>query len=186
MEKTTNNAGFIIRFFAIKLDSLIFLSLYSLPIYLYLYKTGSIYEIFVGTGKFPPALLSLLTYALSMLFLLPIVKIVYRVYMTSNFGGDLGKILFGLKILDNRNNTNLDTKTAFYRNVAGYAFSTVFLGLGYFAVLKSAENRAWHDELFNTKVVRASTWISGLLAYVVLLAYWAHFVYIIANFVQIY
>lgn len=174
--RNANNAGFIIRFFAAKLDRMLFSVLFSLPLLFIVFQAKS-----SGIPNSFDDYLGIIVYIVVVLFLLLPITVTYNVLMTSKFGGHLGKLLFGLKVLDYKTDQLLDHKTVLYRILPGYMFSAAFFGLGYLRVFKNPENLAWHDELFGTKVVRSGPWFGGLLAYFFVLVYWGFFIFSIVS-----
>ncbi len=164
MNQNNNNAGFFIRFFATQLSMLVYFSMLSIPLFVSIMMGNS--DLLQG------ALLTVALYMFSVVF-----YTAYIIYFVTHFGGELGKLLFGLKIVRSSDNSLLDTKTALCRQFPGYLFSGGFFGLGYFRVLKNPENLAWHDELFGTKVVREGSWLPGLFSTLILITYLTFFVY---------
>ena len=108
-----------------------------------------------------------ITYFISMFLVSGIIFTLYKVFFVSKFGGTLGKLLFGLRIVDQSTNEFLNLKRAFFRQVLGYAFSGVLVGLGFFRIIKNPDNLGWHDELFDTKVIRRGGVLGGVLAFIV-------------------
>lgn len=147
-------AGFFRRFFATLLDMQIFLVLVSLPaLYLLGVLVGDISQAGLESALIIRNVANLITYIFVAMLFGQIVFMALSIYFITKYGGTLSKLLFGLRIV-NQSNTNLDLKTAMYRTLVGYAFSSAFCGLGYFRMLRTKNsNLAWHDELFNTKVV---------------------------------
>ena len=115
------------------------------------------------------------------IFIGGVIQIFYHVYFVTNYGGAIGKLLFGLKIVDANTNELIDKKRALYRYIAGYPFSGVFFGLGFFRIIKHENNLAWHDELFNTKVVGSNKDAMGYLSLFMLLIVFIALVYLIAS-----
>lgn len=166
------NAGFIIRFLANKTDSLFLTALLSLPVFMTFLRIPSLDNLLNSSG------LNLAVYFFCALMLSSILYTIYTVYLTTSMGGGLGKLLFGLNIVDRDTNSFIDTKTAVYRLFAGYSFSGAFLGIGFLRIFKNPENLAWHDELFNTKVVIKGSWLPGALAFIFLSGYFTYFTYL--------
>lgn len=158
-----NNAGFFRRLIAQLIDLKIILLVALVPMYFFSTNLATNFRI----DPISP-LVNITTYILLLIFLGSIINIFYTIYFTSKFGGTIGKLLCGLKIVDNDNDNLLDNKTAFYRIFAGYTFSASFFWVGYFKIITSPENRGWHDRLFNTKVIKTSSFIPGILSYVFL------------------
>lgn len=139
-------AGLTRRFFASLLDTAVVLLTIILPIVAALVLGGSIESLM--QNKFVIALFT----GLLILFA-PLITFLFS-YLISKNGGTPGKRLLGMKILNYENNSHIDFKTAFFRTIMGYTFSTQFFGLGFWRVIKNNEKLGWHDELFNTKVVK--------------------------------
>lgn len=98
-------------------------------------------------------LLESLTTALVLLtFLLPVCYLFYVSAMTSWFGGTLGKLLCGIKIV-NRDSQLLSFWRAFFRNHIGHMVSGLCFGLGFFWIFIDKERRGWHDMIVDTYVV---------------------------------
>lgn len=70
-------------------------------------------------------------------------------------GGDVGKLLTGLEVLD-KNGEFLSMKQSLFRHFIGYTFSWVFFGLGYWNVFTDPQKRAWHDKAIGSFVVKKS------------------------------
>lgn len=164
MEQNKVNAGFFIRLLATFLNVLLYFSLLSIPMFIAIVTES--------TNMLTVGILTASLYMFSCVF-----YTAYIIYFVSRFGGDLGKLLYGLKILNSQNDSLLDLKTALYRQFPGYIFSGGFFGLGYLRVLKNPDNLAWHDELFGTRVVKNGSFMPGLFATIVLTAYLLFFVY---------
>jgi uncharacterized RDD family membrane protein YckC len=100
------------------------------------------------------------TFILVFLFLsLPICAFYYS-WMTNKFGGNLGKLIFRLRVVDLNNEQYLSKKAAFYRYVLGYIFSSKFFGLGFIQIARNNKRLAWHDELFESKVISVQdSWV---------------------------
>jgi len=153
MQKTTN-AGFLKRIGAMLLDCSIYFVIITIPLCF----------IMLGFSSEMPVLTTLnaVAYVFVVFFLGGVLHLVYAVYFISNLGGTLGKLAFGLRIVDQKTGKYIDKKTAFYRAFAGYTFSSQLFGLGYLQILRNTKNLAWHDELFNTKVVTKASPILGV------------------------
>ena len=96
-----------------------------------------------------------------------ILMIIYTLFFVGKFGGTLGKLLFGMKIVDRDSGEAIGIKRAFLRTYLGYTFSSQFFGLGYWRIVKHPEKLAWHDELFNTKVVITRGPLLGIIVSIV-------------------
>jgi len=89
------------------------------------------------------------------LFLLIIASFIFffEIFIISEFGGTLGKLLIGLRI-QHENGKFLSLKDSFIRLTLGRAVSGIFFGLGYLWIFKNAKHQAWHDMVNETVVVR--------------------------------
>lgn len=153
-----SKAGFIKRMFAHLLDNYLMLIVLLAVSYPLIALFKSIVYSHMSFNYTTDVSVSLL-----LIFLLFLISFVYNFFLTSKFGGTLGKMLMGLTVVDD-NNKLLDTETAFWRVYAGYAVSSVFLGLGFFWIFVKKENLAWHDKLFGTKVIKVGSPFWGILA----------------------
>lgn len=105
--------------------------------------------------------------------LLPAVLVrplLYDAFLTSKLGGSLGKLLCGIRVT-NEEGKYLDYKKSFFRATVGYAFSSVFFGLGFLSILKDQKRQGWHDRAIGSFVTTQKTlWPLGLITTIVLLA----------------
>jgi uncharacterized RDD family membrane protein YckC len=159
-----NNAGFGVRFFAAVLETLLYVLIFLIPLYL-------VIRSFRGYETIDPVhgLVNIFTFLVVFTNLGLLLYFIYNLYFTSNYGGNIGKLLFGLKVVDQNSERYVDYKTAFYRNWVGYMFSSTLLWLGFLRVITNPGKLAWHDELFNTKVVRTTGTYAGILSLVLVL-----------------
>jgi uncharacterized RDD family membrane protein YckC len=151
------NAGIVIRALAATLDMLIIMNVLTLPLVYFAIKIGSSSEniLFQLTGP--------ITYIISAALLTGVLAILYNTYFLSHFGATVGKMLFGIKVVDQESNKNIDFNTAFLRTVVGYSFSSQFFGLGFLRIPKNMDKLGWHDELFNTKVIKTKSPLIGIV-----------------------
>lgn len=99
-----------------------------------------------------------------LVFLLPwyFIHTLIMSYLTARFGGNLGKLLTGLEIVQ-KNGSYLSFKEALFRSTIGYTFSTLFFCLGYLNIITDVEKRAWHDKAIGSYVVRKNNmWILSI------------------------
>jgi uncharacterized RDD family membrane protein YckC len=154
------NAGFLRRFFATITDSLLSLSVIALC-----------YLIFASivSGK---EIVSLVVNGVTVLFtyyaIVPVLIVLINAYLIAHFGGTIGKLLFGIRIVDYTTNEHISMKTALWRMTAGYAFSGVLLCLGFWRIISNPEKLGYHDDLFNTKVVKVASPAAGVLSLLIL------------------
>lgn len=93
----------------------------------------------------------------------------YSALLTTYLGGTLGKLICGLKVIDQENNANLSYKKSLFRHLIGYAFSWTFFGLGFLNIFKDPKRQAWHDKAIGSEVIVTSNiWWLGLISLVIL------------------
>ena len=155
-------AGFFRRYFATMLDFSINMSISFVP---FLFTTFSVVEAYIKS----PSSFNVISLILPIvfLFIMPIGIFFYSWYFTHKFGGTIGKILFGLRIVD-EGGSYIDKSTAFWRMTAGRAVSSSFFGLGYFWAFRKKEDLTWHDRFLGTKVLTVGNPIWGIVALVLL------------------
>lgn len=158
------NAGLLLRVFAYLLDVLLLMLLAMVPAFILLITLDTFNSVSIVSG-----LINVGTYLIIAFFLFGLVISFYFIYFTSRFGGTLGKRLFGLRVLGQDTGLYIDVKTSLYRYFVGYTFSSLFLFLGFFRIIWNENKLGWHDELFDSKVVRAGSMIPGFVAILVLL-----------------
>lgn len=78
----------------------------------------------------------------------------YAMIMVGTWGGTLGKLMLGLRIVRHSDGGKVPYGLALGRSLAEYVSALVF-GLGYFWVGLSPSKRGWHDYLCDTRVVYA-------------------------------
>lgn len=77
----------------------------------------------------------------------------YWILPTYAAGQTLGKKLFNLYVIDNRNRPDLSLAQVAFRETVGRFLSAVPLGLGYIWILFRDDRRTWHDLMAKTRVV---------------------------------
>ncbi len=163
-----NTAGFFRRLLAKWVDGMIS-SLFAILIFAAILGTfknlANTLSSFLGSSGWAAVMYA----GVILLLLVPISVLVflYSWFFTYKFGGTLGKLLFGMRILKDSGGY-VDKRTAFWRMTAGYAASSVFMCLGYFWIFRKKENLAWHDRLFGTRVVRVGKPIGGIVALLII------------------
>lgn len=95
---------------------------------------------------------SLLGTIILLIFSITICQMFYVTLMTGWFGGTLGKIFSGLKIVNSQGQL-LSFWRAFFRNVLGYWVSGMLFGLGFVWIFIDEKRRAWHDMMADSLVV---------------------------------
>lgn len=81
------------------------------------------------------------------------VQIAYYVGMTGAKGATLGKMIFGLKVVDT-NGQKIDYGKAALREIIGKWVSGLVFGLGYLWVAFDPKKQGWHDKIAGTLVVK--------------------------------
>lgn len=154
----TDLANFKLRTLASILEFFIFLFLHSL-FWVFLSSSQNLVEFINRT----------LIY-LAVLVISPL-GFLYNIIFTHYFGGTLGKLLTGLKIVK-EDGSKLPLKMILFRQTAGYQFASTLFGLGYFSIVKDPKKQGWHDKTVGSKViVKKSLWpTSTLLSIILLLA----------------
>lgn len=91
-------------------------------------------------------------------------------FLISTFGGSIGKLLTGIKIVK-PDGKNLSFWRAFFRYLIGYMISGCFLWLGFVWILIDKEKRAWHDQIADTYVitVQKTMFFLGLAALIAMI-----------------
>lgn len=141
---TDKNAGFLIRGLASLTGSLLW----------QLVVTGTfVYLTLQDDWSTPTAIAKAVVLLLIATILLPIGKFLVNPFLISKFGGDVGKLLWGLAIVK-EDDLHLTFKGALFREYVAKIASKGSMGLGYLWIFKDAEKRAWHDLLSGTHVVR--------------------------------
>ncbi len=163
-------AGFIKRYLAFTLDWYLSMLVFAVP---FVYSAFLAFVAYVAEPfAWNPFSVFL---PLALLIIAPIINFLYTWYFTHKFGGTVGKLLFGLRIVD-ENGAYVDKATAFWRMTAGYAASSSFFGLGYFWAFRKKEDLTWHDRFFGTKVLRVGKPVWGIIALILIHLLFAAFV----------
>jgi uncharacterized RDD family membrane protein YckC len=76
-----------------------------------------------------------------------------EVTMTSKFGGSIGQLLIGIRVVDS-NEKFISFNRAFFRAYVGAIVSGLLFGLGYLWMFWDPERRGWHDKISGTIVVK--------------------------------
>lgn len=158
-QSNSQPAGFLRRLLAYKIDTLFWLLPISFGIYLVTYEAKATQDLVTGIVYY-------LTFAI---FPLIIGSIFLYPLLNSKFGGSPGKLITGLRVINNEGKY-LNYKLSFFRNTVGHLFSALFFWLGYFSVIKDPEKKAWHDKAVGTNVVAVKPlWPVALLILALLL-----------------
>lgn len=95
--------------------------------------------------------------------------LIYYAWFISNFGGTFGKLLTGLEVTDD-SGKKLSYKRSFFRSTVGFTFSSLFLWLGFFSIIKDPKKQGWHDKAVGSiVVVRRNLWIISLISLALLI-----------------
>ena len=97
----------------------------------------------ITVGIFPYSL------AVLVIIALPVIASV----MVARWGGTPGKLALGLRVVSTHGGP-VGMGAAFLRETIGKFLSSVFIMLGYFSALWDHQNRAWHDHIAETLVIR--------------------------------
>lgn len=154
-------ANFWVRFLAQILDTLFWWLNFFVPLYI-LSEFG-----LLSLNLFVTALLWFILYAF---FVGPLIIFFIYPFLVSRFGGGVGKMLFGLEII-NHQGLKLNFKDALFREYVAKSASKALFGLGYIWIFKSPQRQAWHDGLAGTFVVRKhNSLLTGFLSLIVVVA----------------
>jgi uncharacterized RDD family membrane protein YckC len=80
----------------------------------------------------------------------------YTVGLTLRFGGTLGKMAFGLRVVS-EDGTALDLVTVIVREIVGKFVSVMTLGLGFLWIAWDHRKQGFHDKMAKTLVVYQTT-----------------------------
>lgn len=128
------------------------------------------------------AFLDQIVYSIIAVIYLPIILPFINSLLTSLFGGSLGKLLTGIKVI-NQKEQKLSFSRALFRHFIGYKVSAMVFGLGFIWAVPDKNNQTWHDKISNTFV--ASIHKLGLLTgFISLALLTAVNVYILSNSIQ--
>ena len=129
-------AGFWIRLLALIIDYLILLS----PLFVLLLVVGA----FAGRD--------LLWIGDSIAFVLAVGFFAYNIAMITRFGGTIGKLLLGLRVVDLKGNYPNLPKSVL-REIIGKWVSYIFY-LGFIWVAFDDKKQGWHDKIAGTYVIK--------------------------------
>lgn len=156
MENNKNIASPLLRIIATLIDKAIFI----LPILLFTNSVSNSNDLFVFLNK--------ITLILCFVYY-PVILALVNTFIISYFGGTIGKILTGTRIVDSTGN-NLTFWKAFLRNHVGYMISGLLFWIGFIWIFVDKERRSWHDMIAGSYVVLKNSWmfVFGLVFLVVL------------------
>lgn len=112
-------------------------------------------------------ILSNLLYLFMFLIFSSVLQILINIFFTVSYGGSLGKLLMGIKIISATGH-NLTFRKAILRNYIGYFVSSLVFWLGFFWATKNPERQTWHDMLADSHVVNKNSYLSvlGIIVFV--------------------
>jgi uncharacterized RDD family membrane protein YckC len=113
-------------------------------------------------------------YLFFVVLLYPIIYALFVSFMVSSFGGTLGKLLTGTRIVSS-DGRKLKFWKAFFRNHIGYMVSGMLLGMGFIWILIDKERRGWHDQIANTYVVNVNKLLGYVGAVIIILMFLAEY-----------
>ncbi|MFA5933561.1 MAG: RDD family protein [Microgenomates group bacterium] len=150
-------AGFFLRLLAYLNEKLIFLLLFVYLIYT-ISKNTTLSGLYYG-----------LIVLLVIFVFVSLLGMVYNVLFTHYFGGNLGKLITGLRIKD-QSGKKLKFKKVLFRQLLAYNFSWLAFGLGFLSILKDPNKQGFHDKTVDSNVFRVNMlWPLGLLIFLMLL-----------------
>ena len=144
-----DRAGFFARFFALVLDGFAMGLVGSIIMFVWAAFTAGASQTDSGALDVLQAVIGLLAY-----LVLVLLQFLYFGYLWSKNGQTLGMKILGIKVVM-QGGESLSFMRAALRGTLGYWISGFFLGLGYIWAAFDADGAAWHDKLFDTRVVRA-------------------------------
>ena len=154
--KNNSEASFKLRLLAQITEFFIFFTLHAL------------FWFYLSTSPNSATLINRLIIYLIMLVVSPL-GFIYNIALTHNFGGTLGKLLTGLKIVG-EDGKKLPLKRLLFRQTAGYSFASTLFGFGFYSIIKHPQKQGWHDQATGSKViVTKSLWPLSILISIALL-----------------
>lgn len=151
-------AGFFLRLLAYFNEKLLFLLLASAFIW-NLSKNNALSGIYYGLIIF-----------LAIIVFYFLFGMVYNVIFTYYFGGNLGKLVTGLRVRD-QSGSKLNLKRILFRQLLSYQFSWLVFGLGFLSILKDPNKQAWHDKTVDSNIFQVQQLtLLGLLIFFLALA----------------
>lgn len=150
-------AGFFLRLLAYLNEKLIFFLLFTYLIFT-ISKNTTLNGLYYGLIVF--LIIFVFTSLLGM---------VYNVVFTHYFGGNLGKLITGLRI-KSQSGGKLEFKKVLFRQLLAYPFSWLVFGLGFLSILKNPNKQGFHDKTVDSNVFRTQfLWPLGLLIFFLLI-----------------
>lgn len=134
-------AGFFLRLLAYFNEKLIFVLLISLFIW-NVSKNNTLSSVYQGV---------IILLVIIVFYLL--LGMVYNIIFTHYFGGDLGKLITGLRI-KTESGGKLNFRQVLFRQLLAYRFSWLVFGLGFLSIFKDPNKQAWHDKTIDSNVFK--------------------------------
>ncbi|KAA0549104.1 RDD family protein [Bacillus sp. BGMRC 2118] len=139
LEKRQFYAGFWMRLWAYLLDLLVVASINQIIVY----PIFKLFDLSLDqSSMFAP--IAILT---------ALIMYIYFVLMTKYFKQTLGKMLFGLRVVDLNGHGSLSWSTVIFREVVGKFISKTIFFIGFLVVAFSTKNQGIHDMFADTSVV---------------------------------
>lgn len=135
-------AGFVTRYLAVIVDSLILLLPTAFYFSLNNLSNSGMRDLLVIAGWY-----------LVILVLSYILVVLYQALTTTYLGGTLGKLIAGVRVVDSKEN-NLTLGRALFRYTIGYMVSGLLFGAGFFWIIIDENKQGWHDQLTGSYVIK--------------------------------
>lgn len=135
-------AGFWIRSLARVIDILIFYILIFAIIYFLTFRIERISES-----------ISALVLFISFGLIFAPIEWLYLSWTTSQFGGTVGKLFSGLRVINDKGE-NLHFWKSIFRYTIGYTISKMFFGVGFYWITRDKNKQGWHDSVSDTYVIK--------------------------------
>lgn len=149
-------AGFFLRLLAYLNEKLIFILLFTYLIFT-ISKNTTLNSLYYGFIVF-----------LVIFVFVSFLGMIYNVIFTHYFGGNLGKLVTGLRI-KSQSGEKLEFKKVLFRQLLAYQFSWLVFGLGFLSILKDPNKQGFHDKTVDSNVFRINMlWPFGLIIFLLL------------------
>lgn len=83
-----------------------------------------------------------------------LITFIFFVFFYLEYSATPGKLALGLRVVDAKSNGDLSVAQIFIREIVGKFYSAFFLGFGFFLAFFRRDQRAFHDLLARSIVVR--------------------------------
>lgn len=154
---TEKKAGFFIRYLAHIIDIFVLL----IPALLFLLLVD------LSSKGLRDLIVVSIWFFIVFILLSNFIVIFYYTYFTAKFGGSIGKLLFGLRVV-NQNGKNLSFSKSLFRHTIGYWLSGMLFGLGFFAIIKNKNKQGWHDQMTGSYVIKKDRIFAGILGFILI------------------